>query len=125
MKNLSKLTLVLGLIAGCAGPTGTTGRGAEVVSCTAGLQVNVACGALGLGSCSGDPTLRVCDAALAPDPLSCAAGMAQLGFNDDYAPPNRCPGVMVTCPASGRISVLPGVFSGVPNCNWVASMPGI
>lgn len=128
MKNVLKLVIALGLAggalaAGCAGPTGTVGRGAELISCTSGMNVTIGCGASGLGSCSGDPILTVCDGATTA-PLDCDSANS-LGRNDDYAPPDRCPAVTVVCPTSGSLAVKPTAFSGVPTCQWAVRESGI
>jgi hypothetical protein len=104
--------------------TGTTGRGAEIVGCTAGLEVTIGCGSRGLGSCVGDPILTVCDGGSGPA-IDCVNSSAPgfLGLNDDDT--GRCPGVTVTCPASGQIAVRPSAFSGIPECNWQTRVGGI
>lgn len=128
MKNAWKLVVAGGLAGmalavGCAGPTGTVGRGAEIISCTSGMNITVACGASSLGSCSGDPILTVCDGATTPA-LSCDRGTAAaLGSNDDSM--GLCPSVTVVCPASGQLSVKPTAFSGVPVCNWETRESGV
>ena len=130
MKNVMKLVVAMGLsgmalAVGCAGPTGTVGRGAELVSCTSGMNVTVACGASELGSCTGDPILTVCDGATTAA-LDCASTSAgYIGSNDDFAPPDRCPSVTVVCPASGSLAVKPTAFSGVPTCTWATRESGI
>ncbi len=125
MKNAWKVVCLVGvtLAVGCAGETGTSGRGAEIVSCTSGMNVTVACGANGLGSCSGDPILTVCDGATTPA-LECNRGTGvELGSNDDTM--GLCPSVTVVCPTSGMLSVKPTAFSGVPTCNWQTRESGI
>ena len=129
MKNVLKLVVsggmaALALVAGCVGPTGTAGRGAERVVCTSGMNVTVACGASGLGSCSGDPILTVCDGSMTA-PIDCERAGTNLGSNDDFSPPDRCPSITVVCPASGMLSVKPTAFSGIPTCNWQVRESGI
>jgi lysyl oxidase len=77
-------------------------------SCTAGQQVQVGCGGTtcGAATCTGDPILRVCDAANA----SCTFGTA-LAHNDDCSNGNRCSLVTFTCPASGMYKVYSAPFT--------------
>lgn len=127
MKNIMKLVTMSGLAAlalaaGCVNNTGTVGRGAEIVSCTSGMNVTIACGASSLGSCSGDPILTVCDGSMTPA-LSCDSGAAgMLGRNDDTE--GFCPSVTVVCPPSGMLAVKPTAFSGTPTCNWATRESG-
>lgn len=130
MTNLLKLAIpftmsAMALVVGCSNGTGTNGRGAERISCTSGMNVTVACGASGLGSCTGDPILTVCDGARTA-PLDCERGTdAAIDSNDDFAPPDRCPSVTVVCPTSGMLSVKPTAFAGIPTCNWEFRESGI
>jgi hypothetical protein len=127
MKNMLKLVTMSGLaamalIAGCVNNTGTIGRGAEIISCTSGMNVTIACGASSLGSCAGDPILTVCDGATTAA-LSCDRGGSNvLGSNDDSE--GRCPSVTVVCPTSGMLAVKPTAFSGTPTCNWATRESG-
>ena len=87
--------------------------------------MDVSCGGIvGLGSCAGDPILTVCDGAAGPA-INCLGTSAPgyIGRNDDRS--GLCPGLTVTCPASGSIGVRPSAFSGVPNCNWESRTSGI
>jgi aminopeptidase N len=68
--------------------------------CTAGDPIEVGCGAMCmLGTCTGDPMLRICD-----------GESACLGRNaissDDQSCGGNCPVTSFVCPASGRYTVL-------------------
>ncbi len=119
---LSLLCAGVSALGACS--TGTTGRGAELVSCTAGLEVTIGCGSRSLGSCVGDPIITVCDGSSGAA-IECvdSSSPGYLGRNDDDT--GRCPGLTVTCPASGQIAVRPSAFSGVPECNWETRTGGI
>src|SRR5690242_7021821 len=77
-------------------------------SCTAGQQVTVGCGntQCSMTTCTGDPILRVCDAASA----TCTFGNA-LAHNDDCSNNNRCSVASFTCPASGMYHVYSAPFT--------------
>lgn len=102
---------------GDVGPVDAVMPGPGIVICTPGNTVTVACGSRGLGSCSGDPVLLVCDASLS-SPERCnddSAGL--LGSNDDDG--TLCPGLEVRCPSSGRLAVRARPFgSGRFECRW-------
>lgn len=86
--------------------SGCKSRRAGTVACTPGAVVAVGCTAT-LGTvCSGDPRLTVCDAFAVPDAWECtSSSTGYLGFSDDGE--GLCPRVVVTCPASGNLSVRP------------------
>lgn len=69
--------------------------------CTPGTQTGAACSQnCGMGSCTGDPMIRVCDASES----NCSSGIALADNN------NRCNGLCplatgFLCPASGRLAV--------------------
>ncbi|MFK7985116.1 MAG: hypothetical protein AB8I08_03720 [Sandaracinaceae bacterium] len=87
------LSLVLVFSVGCSG----THREDEVVDCTPGETLRVACAASeDLGACSGDPVLEICDGTQS----SCDTSTA-IARNDDATPETRCPGVDVVCPPRG------------------------
>jgi len=71
--------------------------------CTPGELIRVGCSsACALGSCTGDPMLRVCDAARSDG--NCSAGAA-LGAADNSCA-SICPRTdLFQCPASGRLAV--------------------
>jgi hypothetical protein len=94
------------------GPAARRGRNRECgwtleaqPSCEPGMQVHVACNATcgpGFGSCTGDPMLRVCDAAR-PD-HNCSYPAA-IKVGDDGCG-TSCPIVtLVRCPPSGQLAV--------------------
>lgn len=125
MNRIMMLAFSLLTLSGCIVTTepfgdGIGGRGAETVFCTPGVLVDVGCGTLGLGSCSGDPILTVCDGDFVHE-LDCGeSGFAQLERNDDFA--GRCPGLDVICPASGLLAVRPTAFgSSDAVCFWEAA----
>lgn len=108
------------LAAGCRSsePGGT-------VACTPGVTIQVACGAgCGLGTCTGDPVLRICDGSVGV--RECARGDGiQLGFNDDGCG-SLCPGTTVVCPPGGSITVSHRPFSSGASyrCLWEAQPLG-
>lgn len=87
---------------------------AETFSCTPGQIGRVGCSSsCGLGSCTGNPMLRVCDAdrpdgncthPAAVDPTEFGGGES-----NDFAGPCPCD-LSVTCPASGSIQVFTAPF---------------
>jgi len=97
---------------------GRVGRIGSAV-CTPGSEVTVACGARGLGRCSSDPVLFVCDAARAA-PARCGLGDGPtLGENDDDE--GLCPGLSVTCPSSGNLAIRArrfGTDDEPVDCDW-------
>lgn len=104
-----------------AGPVDATSGprlGAGTASCRPGATVTVACGSRGLGSCTGDPVLVVCDGART-EPRRCSEETSPLGVSDDDT--GLCPGLSVTCPSSGTLSVRAHPFGstiGEPDCRW-------
>ncbi len=86
------------------------------VPCRPGAVVSIGCGAeCGLGACSGDAVLRVCDG------VPCTAARA-LAADDDSCG-SLCSLVRaVSCPASGQLRVLTGSFSAGNGytCSFVA-----
>jgi hypothetical protein len=105
-----------GMPGGDAGPPAAN-RGPEIVTCAPGTAVDVGCGGLMLGSCTGDPILTVCDGAMVPAATCGDPGTAVLAMNDDDT--GLCPGVNVMCPASGMISVRPTAYMmRAFTCDW-------
>jgi hypothetical protein len=92
--------------------------------CSPGEGVVVGCSAgCGVGSCTGDPVVRVCDGATSPE--QCAANQCRLGENDDNCM-GLCPATSFICPSSGSLTVLVRRFSGSTvefTCN-LALRPG-
>jgi len=85
------------------GPTRDCGWSLDPMShtCTAGSMVRIGCGAgCGLGSCSGDPVMRICES-------GACSGRDSLGFDDDSCG-SYCPVLTFTCPESGMYSVMTG-----------------
>lgn len=101
------------------------GRDPGTVDCTPGATLLVGCSsACGIGSCSGDPVLRVCDGVV--DTRACADANAILRESDDSCS-TLCPSTRVVCPASGSITVVHRAFrSGESVCDWaVTTVPAI
>lgn len=91
-----------------APPTPTTT--ASIESCVPGTLVDVGCTGTVGATCTGDPTLTVCDAALATTTTCTRGGTGSLGYNDDAS--GRCPQIdAITCPAGGSIVVVALPFS--------------
>jgi hypothetical protein len=77
--------------------------GFQGVSCAPGAFVTIGCGCNPIGSCGGDPMLRVCEGTEACGSQSSVAAV------DDAC--GLCPQVEFICPASGVYSVLNGPFT--------------
>jgi hypothetical protein len=77
-------------------------------TCTPGQSVSVGCGAsCGLGSCTGDTMIRVCDADSPDGGVASACLEADaIGENDDCSGSSTCSKVTFTCPASGHYRAL-------------------
>lgn len=129
--SLTTLAVALAFLPGCyafhdpgadVGPVDAvvTGprSGPGTASCVPGRTVTVACGSRGLGACTGDPVLFVCDASRTPPDRCDDSSAGLLGFNDDDT--GLCSGLTVTCPASGRLAVRARPFggSGTLDCRW-------
>lgn len=99
------LALACMLAAGCKNDRGVR------ATCTPGARVEIACGAeCGLGSCTGDPVLEICEG-----DRSCTSG--DLGSDDDSCG-SRCPGLTITCPPGGVITISHRPFgSGAYTCD--------
>jgi hypothetical protein len=75
------------------------------VTCRPGTTVSVGCGTgCGLGTCSGDSMIRVCDS------VPCTSSAA-LAADDDSCGSLCSLATGVRCPASGMLRVLTGPFS--------------
>jgi hypothetical protein len=127
---LLRIATLRALVAGCyasrdpradVGPVDARAVGprsgpGEVV-CTPGVTVTIGCGARGLGTCSGDPVLFVCDASLSSPDRCSDESSGLLGRNDDSE--GLCPAVEVRCPSSGRLAVRARPFgAGSFECRW-------
>ncbi len=88
----------------------------DTLVCTPGEGLTVGCtGEVGL-VCEGDPTLSVCDGAISIH--DCNPSVA-LATNDDASDTTRCPSVSVTCPTSGRATIITRAASGSEyGCYW-------
>jgi hypothetical protein len=113
---------VLALASGCRAHT----DGPGTIRCMPGEVIEVGCAAgCGIGSCSGDPLLRLCDGSLGA--RDCANATTAASFRElDDAPScgGLCPFGRVVCPASGSITVVPGGSSSA-SCNWESENLGV
>ena len=102
-------------------------RGPETLSCTPGAMLAAGCDGVVGDVCRGDPTLRVCEGNL--DPGACATSSLYLVEDDDGGDVGQCPRGSFTCPASGRITVVPAGYGGRPgtewDCIWDIGVPAI
>jgi hypothetical protein len=99
---------------------------AGTFACTPGETLFVGCAAGcgdGIGSCTGDPMIRVCDAARSDGNCSFPAA---LGNNDDGGCDGHCPLASAVCPESGELAVFSAPFSaGDPfSCDVAIYVPG-
>lgn len=104
--------VLAGLVSGCRRhkPDGTE-------MCTPGAVYAVACDDMGVGRCSGDPVIRVCDGVSSPE--SCADGSGVVLAEDDDSGEGVCPHATVACPASGAFTVTSRPFgSSGFSCDW-------
>jgi hypothetical protein len=85
---------------GAARDCGYTWQG--VGRCTPGVAVHLGAGGCGLGTCSGDPVLRVCSGL-----QSCLHANA-LVTGDNGCSGSVCPDVAFTCPSTGTYTVYAG-----------------
>jgi len=92
------------------------------VGCTPGVVYVVACDNEGVGRCSGDPKLRVCDGAVSVP--GCWSAEGQLDEDDDGGD-GLCSRATATCPPSGSFTVVTTDFGssyGSPEdrygCDW-------
>jgi hypothetical protein len=82
----------------------------RVETCTPGRTMTVGCGCEGLGSCTGDPVLRLCAGADA-----CRVAAALANVDDDCG---LCPSAVIRCPEEGRFTILTAPFgSGAYTCS--------
>lgn len=79
----------------------------RTIECTPGETVGVGCsGGCGLGACTGDPMLRVCDA---ERPDGNCSYPAAIGLSDDFG--GQCPCKLgIVCPASGSLAIFTASF---------------
>lgn len=92
-------------------------------ACTPGAALEVGCASgCGLGACTGDPVMIVCDGSMVADIDEClaASAPAQISRVDDTTCGSRCPFISFTCPASGEVVVAHRPFStgGTYSCDW-------
>ncbi len=85
-------------------------------ACTPGVVYSVGCDDMGVGRCSGDAVIVVCDGVT--DTLTCAAGGATLAEDDDSGD-GVCPRATVACPPSGAFTVTSRAYGGGSfTCDW-------
>ena len=136
MKFIARTRVVLlslsALASGCGAKTDVRGAFDDVefpdagrrgrigsASCTPGTVVTIACGSRGLGRCSQDPVLLVCDGARTAPARCGLGGGTTLGENDDDT--GLCPGLTVTCPSSGTLAIRARRFASEDDpvdCDW-------
>ncbi len=100
------------------------GRDPGTVSCRPGAQILVACKSeCGVGACDGDPVIDVCDGISSVG--ACSEGVGRIGTDDDdsanvCSSGGLCPAIVVTCPSSGSLTVVPRAFSASRSftCAW-------
>jgi ADYC domain len=98
------LTVTMGDTRSC----GFTSMGVGI--CTPDASVTLGGGACDLGTCTGDPVMRVCEGTA---PCEHSSPTWLVSGNDACGSP--CPTVQFTCPASGVYNVLAGPFvTGMP-----------
>lgn len=100
-------------------------RGGETVPCPAGEPIWIGCNSsCGLGSCWGDPAIRVCDGEVAVP--SCTEDRA-IAIADDSVGicPSACPVARTRCPASGRVTVTVQRGRGDYACDWALAPRGL
>lgn len=108
------------------------GRGAEVIACTPGAPMRVGCSdTCGIGHCaSSTAELDLCDGTVAPSMCGTGASGVQVlevtdssvsGTGCDF----HCPEAVVTCPASGMLTVSPRALGSATDfwCQWDAVSP--
>lgn len=89
----------------------------EIEACTPGVVYAVACDSMGVGRCSGDAIIRVCDGASSTQ--ECADGTVPYLAEDDDSGEGRCPHATATCPTSGAFAVATRAYdSGGYSCDW-------
>lgn len=104
-------------------------RAAATEVCSPGQRYFVGCAAgCAMGSCEGDGMIRVCDGNVMP--AACRAitdSTMTLGQTGSSSCDGGCPRLMVTCPASGAITVVPFPSSedGGFGCDWTMRPAGL
>ena len=135
---LGSITLACTALLGCGAKTDVRGPLVDVefpdaglprggrygfANCTPGRSLQVGCGAFGLGGCSGDPVLHVCDATRSR-PERCGRDGPVIGTRDDTE--GLCPGLEILCPPSGQVSIRAHRFATedeAADCRWDTREP--
>lgn len=100
------------LLSGC--PRSQRG---SVETCTPGESLLIGCDGTQSGpTCTGDPTLTICDASIVAVPENCTRSGSYLAYSDDEGS-GLCPLLTTVCPTSGRISINPDPF-GRSSTSW-------
>jgi hypothetical protein len=83
---------------------------AGMFACTPGAKFRAGCAAgCGLGTCTGDPILRVCDAA---DPDGNCTAVENIADDDDSSCGGQCPHIFnADCPAGGSVDVFTAPYA--------------
>lgn len=115
MKNLLTMGALLGLAAVSAG----CNRQSGYETCTPGVTYLAGCSGTVGASCTGDPTLSVCEDSVTPEACESTTPRPPLLAFDDDSGPGLCPETMFVCPASGRVAINPEPFSSSSyTCAW-------
>ncbi|MDQ3031123.1 MAG: hypothetical protein M3Y87_01805 [Myxococcota bacterium] len=120
MRSGTKMMMVcaatLAAFAMMSGCKSSSSRGGGLIACTPGSRVEIACGAgCGLGSCTGDAFLNICDGTIGVGSCNDSTDFAS---NDDGCG-SLCPGLTVVCPESGALTVSPRAFGSRSfTCDW-------
>lgn len=113
----ARSALALALLAAFAGPgcKNRTDRIPDTLTCTAGESLLVGCTSRVGSPCSGDPAIDVCDGTVVP---SACDATTRIATADDVD--GACPELVVTCPASGRVTIVPrpATPGGASACYW-------
>lgn len=105
------LALLGALASGCRNQRGS------IASCTPGESLVIGCDDTVGVTCSGDPTLTICDGAIISVPENCTrGGSGFLAFSDDEGS-GFCPLLTTICPSSGSIAINPDPF-GRSSTTW-------
>jgi hypothetical protein len=132
--NGNRLTVVICALLGVAvaGCPSTTPGPDGPYACAPGTEILVGCrDACGLGSCTGDPIIRICNGTVDAETCRGLAPGAPLlvAEQDDSSECGGasafCPVVRVTCPSSGSIRVVHRAYgASTYTCEWAARAEG-
>ncbi|MGE0786083.1 MAG: hypothetical protein AB7S26_10370 [Sandaracinaceae bacterium] len=119
MNRFLPLSFALALSLGCNAhrPDGT-------VECRPDAVITVACDNSVIGTCSGDPVIRVCNGNLGVE--ECRDADPSIVVEDDDSGSGLCPHAAgIVCPASGLITIVtrPVVRDSAYTCDWRIAEP--